>query len=97
MREIHLGLSDLIIFYIIVYIYCITIFFNDESFYVGNILKDDFSNIWEYNFEDFRKRKWVEKTVCNSCEHVKDCNGGSIHLWNLGDEKPKFCYAKEII
>ena len=70
---------------------------NDKSFYVGNILKDDFSNVWEYNFKDFRKRKWVEKTVCNSCEHIKDCNGGSIHLWNLGDEKPKFCYAKEII
>ena len=70
---------------------------NDESFYTGNILKDDFSNVWEYNFDAFRERKWVEKTVCNSCEHIKACNGGSIHLWNLGDEKPKFCYAKEII
>jgi radical SAM protein with 4Fe4S-binding SPASM domain len=70
---------------------------NDESFYVGNILKDDFSNIWENNFNDFRQRKWVEKTICNSCEHIKDCNGGSIHLWKFGADKPNFCYAKDIL
>lgn len=69
---------------------------NDESFYVGNILKDDFSYVWENKFSDFRERKWIENTICNSCEHIKSCEGGSIHLWNLGEKNPKFCYVKEV-
>jgi len=70
---------------------------NDKSFYRGNILNDDFSYVWENNFNDFRQREWTSNTVCNDCEHVKECMAGSIHLWNFGEKKPKFCYAKEII
>ena len=69
---------------------------NDESFYVGNVLRDSFSYVWENKFSDFRERNWINNTICKQCEHVKDCQGGSIHLWKLGDEKPKFCYAKKI-
>jgi radical SAM protein with 4Fe4S-binding SPASM domain len=70
---------------------------NDKSFYRGNILSDDFSNIWENNFSDFRERNWIKDTDCNLCNHVKECNGGSIHLWNMGEKKPKFCYAKDLV
>ncbi len=68
---------------------------NHESFYQGNILKDNFSNIWENKFEDLRERKWLDKTVCNSCEYIKKCKGSSIHLWKKGNEKPNFCYVIE--
>ncbi len=69
---------------------------NHETFYRGNILKDSLSHVWENNFDDFRYRKWIKNTVCNNCEHVKSCEGGSIHLWNLNEDKPKFCYVKKI-
>ena len=69
---------------------------NDESFYTGNILTDDFSYVWENKFSAMRERKWINNTICNDCEHVKACVGGSIHLWNLNDKKPKFCYVKEV-
>jgi len=69
---------------------------NHESFYTGNILTDDFNTVWNNNFDNFRKRNWIDKTVCKSCEHIKACDGGSIHLWELGQEKPKFCYAKNL-
>lgn len=69
---------------------------NAPSFYAGNILKDDFATVWNQRFDVFRKREWIENTKCNTCEFVKKCCGGSIHLWELGSDKPKFCYAKDI-
>ena len=66
---------------------------NSEAFYVGNILQDNFANTWENKFDIFRTRKWIEKTDCVNCKYVKQCNGGSIHLWdNIDDKSPKFCY-----
>ncbi len=69
---------------------------NDKSFYTGNILTDDFTHVREYKFDEFRTKTWLKNTECNKCEHIKQCKGSSIHLWNLGDEKPKFCYVKDI-
>jgi radical SAM protein with 4Fe4S-binding SPASM domain len=68
---------------------------NDESFYVGNILKDDFSYVWEHNFDIFRKKEWLCNTVCNNCEYLNSCMGSSVHLWQVGEQKPKFCYVKK--
>jgi radical SAM protein with 4Fe4S-binding SPASM domain len=70
---------------------------NDKSFYRGNILNEDFSLVWENKFKDFRNRDWLKDTVCNTCQYLKLCIGGSVHLWNFGDSQPKFCYAQEIL
>lgn len=69
---------------------------NHESFYVGNILNDNFLQVWNTKFDIFRKRKWINETICADCEYKDICMGGSIHLWRLGDKKPAFCYVKDI-
>ncbi len=69
---------------------------NHESFYRGNILNDNFSYIWENEFDIFRNRNWIKNTVCQKCEYCKFCSGGSIHLWELNENKPKFCYVKDL-
>lgn len=69
---------------------------NNKDFYRGNIINDNFSTIWNTEFGDFRERKWLELTICNSCEHVKKCNGSSVHLWKLKSDKPGFCYMKNL-
>jgi radical SAM protein with 4Fe4S-binding SPASM domain len=69
---------------------------NRETFFQGNILKDDFSFVWENRFKDLRDRKWISETICNDCEHIKKCMGSSIHLWEMGEKAPKFCYVKNI-
>ncbi len=69
---------------------------NSDGFHVGNILEDNFRKVWEEKFDIFRSKEWLSSTICNNCEYIKDCNGGSIHLWELGDEKPKFCYVKNV-
>ena len=69
---------------------------NSEGFHVGNILKDNFRNLWENNFDIFRKKEWLKDTLCSNCVHIKDCRGSSIHLWQMGDVKPGFCYAVDV-
>ena len=70
---------------------------NDPSFYEGNIIKEDFTHLWLHGFSRFRKREWIKKTVCYNCRMVHDCMGGSIHLWECGTKKPRFCYVKDIL
>ncbi|MBN2653170.1 MAG: radical SAM protein [Spirochaetales bacterium] len=70
---------------------------NHNTFYQGNIIKDNFLNVWNNRFEDYRqKESWLEGTYCQqSCKEYKSCMGGSVHLWEKGDDKPKFCYLHD--
>ena len=65
---------------------------NAPYFQEGNILRDDFVSLWKTAFERFRQRKWVDATSCAGCKHIRDCRGGSIHLWQSSMETPDFCY-----
>ncbi len=69
---------------------------NSKGFHVGNIINDNFGNLWENHFDIFRTKKWLNNTVCADCNHIKSCKGSSIHLWDMGDSKPKFCYAVDL-
>jgi radical SAM protein with 4Fe4S-binding SPASM domain len=48
---------------------------------------DNFRKVWEEEFDIFRSKGWLNSTICNDCEYIKECKGGSIHLWELGDKK----------
>ncbi|MBN2441819.1 MAG: SPASM domain-containing protein [Spirochaetales bacterium] len=69
---------------------------NDPTFYEGNIIKEDFIRMWLRGFSRFRKREWIKETECARCHELKYCMGGSIHLWELGKKKPRFCYVKDV-
>lgn len=69
---------------------------NSKGFHVGNILTDNFKQTWEHKFDNFRKKEWLNRTVCSNCMHIRECRGGSIHLWEMGDVKPKFCYVNDM-
>lgn len=69
---------------------------NHESFVQGNVLTENFAFIWNKRFLPFRKRDWIKRTVCNTCEYVKSCQGGSIHLWELDKNRPNFCYVVDL-
>jgi len=64
---------------------------NHASFHVGSIRTHNFADVWETGFDALRKRSWITGTTCGVCPHIADCQGGSIHLWRLGDGAPKFC------
>ena len=51
------------------------------KYYQGNIYKDDFWDVWENGFEDYRNRKWMKQLEpCNNCKLFRYCEGGGMHL-----------------
>lgn len=51
------------------------------KYYQGNIYHDDFWNVWENGFKDYRNRQWMKKfDPCNTCKLFRYCEGGGIHL-----------------
>lgn len=69
---------------------------NSSGFHVGNILTDNFAWLWENKFNIFRDRTWLNETECASCRHFGQCRGSSIHLWEIGNSRPNFCYAVDL-
>jgi radical SAM enzyme (rSAM/lipoprotein system) len=46
----------------------------------GNIYKDDFMDVWNNRFKDFRDREWMRNGICTDCKSFKWCRGNGIHL-----------------
>jgi Predicted Fe-S oxidoreductases len=46
----------------------------------GNIYHDDFMDVWNNNFEDFRNRGWMKKDQCAACKLFRYCEGNGMHL-----------------
>ena len=62
----------------------------------GNARRDPFPEVWENKFKFFRDRNRTACDQCQKCEHWNECLGGSMHLWDFDQKKPKRCYAREI-
>lgn len=46
----------------------------------GNIYRDDFHDVWENRFREFRNREWMRKEECAACGMFRYCRGGGMHL-----------------
>lgn len=46
----------------------------------GNIYTDDFMDVWNNRFSQFRDRGWMKKGVCADCKSFKYCLGNGMHL-----------------
>lgn len=46
----------------------------------GNIYRDDFMEVWNNRFEQFRNREWARKGICADCNMFKYCLGNGMHL-----------------
>lgn len=68
---------------------------NHPSFYQGNILHDNFVDIWNNKFKTYRDRSWIDHKICAHCSFRLKCQGGSIHLWDMNNDKPYFCYMRK--
>ncbi len=69
---------------------------NHTAFHQGSIITESFSNIWENKFSDYRTREWIKDTGCARCKYIKNCQGGSLHLWKSKTRNPEFCYMNNI-
>ena len=61
----------------------------------GNILQDDFIDVWENKFELFRRNKANTSSICRDCKLKQVCQGDSWHSWNFEEEAPRVCFQKQ--
>lgn len=62
----------------------------------GNILTDNFKDVWENRFEVFRQNLSDKNEKCRKCEHARYCNGGAHHSWDYDRDEPIVCF-KDIL
>lgn len=58
----------------------------------GNILKDDFKDIWFNKFKPFRTDLSDKCSKCKNCEEKDRCHGDSYHSWNFDKNEPNLCF-----
>jgi radical SAM protein with 4Fe4S-binding SPASM domain len=63
----------------------------------GNILQDDFVDVWENKFELFRRNKANTSPTCRDCKLKQVCQGDSWHSWDFETNKPHICFEKRIV
>ena len=62
----------------------------------GNILKDDFTDVWKNRFKIFRTPLYEKNEKCSHCDSKYFCLGGSYHSWDYSNNKPLVCF-KDVI
>ena len=58
----------------------------------GNVLKDNFCEIWKSKFEFYRNPNRTKAKQCEECEYWKYCKGDSFHTFDFETNTPQFCY-----
>lgn len=65
-----------------------------SDFAQGNIYKDDFLDVWEHRYQQFRDRSWMRQMgdACSRCKYFRYCLGGPMHLREAdGSMRPGTC------
>lgn len=50
------------------------------NFDQGNIYEDDFMEVWNNGFQNYRNRDWMKTGKCGDCKVFKYCRGNGMHL-----------------
>jgi len=66
----------------------------NRGFVQGNIYKDDFLEVWNNKFVEFRDRGGFKTGICKDCKEWKNCRGDGMHLHEPGNDSPVVCYNK---
>lgn len=66
------------------------------GFHQGNIYRDDFWEVWQQRFGEFRDRSWAHKDQCADCGLFRYCRGNGMHLYD-DDRHLKLCHYARIV
>ena len=61
----------------------------------GNIYKDDFMEVWNNRYQQYRDRSWMRSGECASCKWFRYCRGNGMHLRDA-DGKLLFCHLHRL-
>lgn len=62
----------------------------------GNVKVDNFKDIWENKYKEFRYKYRTSCISCKKCSFWDYCLGGAYHLWNFDENIPNHCTYKLI-
>ncbi len=57
----------------------------------GNIRIDNFANIWNNKYKEFRRKDRTKCEECQKCEYWEYCFGGAYHTWNFEKNMQNKC------
>ena len=57
----------------------------------GNILTDDFTEVWKNGFKAYREDLYNRSEKCSSCKDREFCGGGSFHSWDFDKTEQRVC------
>lgn len=60
----------------------------------GNIYTDDFWNVWQNGFKQYRDRSWMKRGACADCSFWRYCEGNGMHLRDSNGEL-MHCHSHE--
>lgn len=60
----------------------------------GNIRTDNFKEVWENKYKEFRVSTRLSNDECNKCEHWHNCLGGAYHTWDFEKNQQNRCVYK---
>ena len=56
-----------------------------------NIRKDNFKEVWDNKYKEFRTEERTKCEHCESCKFWDFCLGGPFHTWNFDENKQNAC------
>ena len=66
------------------------------EFIQGNIVRDNFKDVWENKFQIFRRDLSLDCEKCRNCSEQKFCHGDAYHTWDFDNNCPQVCF-KDIL
>ena len=60
----------------------------------GNIRKDNFKEVWENKYKEFRDKNRTKSEECEKCPNWEYCLGGAYHTWNFKENLQNKCPYK---
>ena len=73
---------------------CLDIERNAETIQ-GNVLRDDFTEVWKNRFRIFRTPLSTRCEECRTCPDEEFCKGGSAHSWDYAKNRQMVCFRRE--
>ena len=60
----------------------------------GNIRKDNFKEVWDNKYTEFRNNDRTKCEECSKCKWWEECLGGAYHTWNFEEKVQNKCPYK---
>ena len=65
-----------------------------SSLMQGNIRTDNFKDVWDNKYKEFRAKDRTKCEECESCTWWDYCLGGAYHTWNFEENRQSKCPYK---